>query len=456
MVICRKVLCSCCRFRSVLNGLTDSYGLGILPGACVLMIGAHKMNVGVFHPGTQHSWQTALALQQADRLAWYATSLFYKADEWPYRLERYLPGKLGKRVSAEFNRLAMPALDPLHVHTSGAIEWLERIANRLGQREFAKWLDRRGNRSFVHGISELVRAPGDLALWGYNGSSLGTFELAKEIGDRPCILDRTIGDARAYNAAMADLHDRFGEWFLPVERAVPDDTIARDDREYDLADHILVGCEYARQTLVDHSPVASVAAKTQVLDYCFDEALFSNIPAPEPVKKHCPVRFLFLGLVIPRKGIHHVLEALDQLPEGDAVLTIVGDMKVPAETFARYADRVTYKPTVPRAQVPQIMAEHDVLLLPTYHEGAGIVLYEALAAGMGIIQSDRAALVATPETGLILDQLDTETVLEALRVPIGDRDRLNGWRSAAQGEAAKYTFAKYRHGIEAFLSNAGI
>ncbi|WP_114521341.1 glycosyltransferase family 4 protein [Altererythrobacter sp. ZODW24] len=414
------------------------------------------MNIGVFHPGTQHSWQTALALQQADRLAWYATSLFYKPDEWPYRIERYLSGKLRKRVSAEFGRLAMPALNPELVQASGAAEWFERIANRLGQRELAKWLDRRGNRNFVHGISELVRAPGDLALWGYNGSSLTSFELAKQVGGRPCILDRTIGDARAYNAAMVDLQDRFGEWFLPVERAVPEDTIARDDREFELADHILVGCEYARRTLIDHSPVVSVASKTQVLGYCFDEALFSDIPAPKPVKKNRPVRFLFLGLVIPRKGIHHILEALGQIPESEAELTIVGDMKVPAEAFAKYAGRVTYKPTVARSQVPKIMAEHDVLLLPTYHEGAGIVLYEALAAGMGIIQSNRAALVATPETGLILDQLDTNTVLQALRVPIEDRDRLNGWRAAAQSEAANYTFAKYRQGIETFLAKAGI
>jgi hypothetical protein len=35
------------------------------------------MKVGVFHPGTQHSWQTALAFQEAGTLAWFATSIFY-------------------------------------------------------------------------------------------------------------------------------------------------------------------------------------------------------------------------------------------------------------------------------------------------------------------------------------------------------------------------------------------
>lgn len=413
------------------------------------------MKLGVFHPGTQHSWQTALALQQLDRLAWYATSIFYKPDEWPYKLERYLPGKYGAALSREFRRFSMPALDTSRVKTAGAAEWLERIAHRLGRHKLGRKLDAIGNRHFVNQIADLICAPGDLALWGYNGSSLTSFELAKEHG-RPCILDRTIGDGRAYNAAMQDLHERFGDWFLPVERAVEQDVIERSEREYELADHILVGCDYAKRTLAEHSTSPGTAEKTRVLDYCYDEALFSNLPVPQPKDRNQPVRFLFLGLVIPRKGIHHVLEALEQIPASEAELTIVGDLKIPKQVFARYADRVTYKPTVPRAEVPRIMSEHDVLLLPTYHEGAGIVLYEALAAGMGLIQSDRAALVANERTGIMLDQLDTETLLQAMRVPIDDRDRLDAWRAAAQGEAENYTFARYRDGIAKVLDDAGI
>ena len=45
------------------------------------------MRIGVFHPGTQHSWQTALAFQEAGMLGWYATSAFYDPARWPYRLE---------------------------------------------------------------------------------------------------------------------------------------------------------------------------------------------------------------------------------------------------------------------------------------------------------------------------------------------------------------------------------
>ena len=96
------------------------------------------MRAVVFHPGTQHSWQTALALQQLGRLAWYGTSIFYDPDRWPYRIERYLPGRLRERVHGEFLRFNHPGLDRSLVRTGGSAEWLERIANRARLRKLAR------------------------------------------------------------------------------------------------------------------------------------------------------------------------------------------------------------------------------------------------------------------------------------------------------------------------------
>jgi glycosyltransferase involved in cell wall biosynthesis len=169
-----------------------------------------------------------------------------------------------------------------------------------------------------------------------------------------------------------------------------------------------------------------------------------------------PVRFLFLGLVIPRKGIHHVLEAIARIPRSAAELTIVGGLKVPPEVFAPYADRVNYIPTVPRSEVPRIMREHHVFLLPSYFEGAGITLYEALASGNALIQSRNCAAAVTPDTGIMLDRIDTQSVYAAMMEAIEDRDQLNRWRANAPGEAQNYTFARYRENIAKLLDDMGI
>lgn len=102
------------------------------------------------------------------------------------------------------------------------------------------------------------------------------------------------------------------------------------------------------------------------------------------------------------------------------------------------------------------MATHDVLVLPSYFEGAGIVLYEALAAGCALIQSDRCALAVTPRTGILLDRLDTDGLYEAMMATIEDRDRLDAWRAAAQPEARRYSFGQYRDNIALLLEELGI
>ena len=408
------------------------------------------MQIAVFHPGTQHSWQTALALQELDQLAWYATSIFYKPDAFPYRLERMLPGGIGRRLHQEFRRFSHPGLDPAKVRTVGLIEWLERLVARGGLRGLARKIDVLGNRRFVDSIAKDIRSPEQFALWGYSSSSLTSFELARQLG-RTCILDRTNGDFGIYNTMMAEIQERYGDWFLAVEREVPAATIAADRREYELAEIVLVGSPFAADTIRSAVPDQAIHAKLRVLNYCYDEALFAGLPQPRPVSRAGPVRFLFMGLAIPRKGIHHVLEAIAQLPAFAAELTIVGDLKIPANAFSPYADRVTHLPTVARADVPAIMAAHDVLLLPSYFEGAGIVLYEALAAGCALIQSDRCALAVTPETGIMHDRPDTNELLRAMTIAIEDRAQLDAWRAAAQTEARNYSFANYRANIDNLL-----
>nr|WP_246554174.1 glycosyltransferase family 4 protein [Bradyrhizobium ottawaense] len=168
-------------------------------------------------------------------------------------------------------------------------------------------------------------------------------------------------------------------------------------------------------------------------------------------RKNCdgPIKFLFLGQAGPRKGIHLLLKAFSKIPPAAASLLIVGDLQVPAETFAKYRDRVILMPTVPRSQVRDILANSDCLVLPTYFEGAGIVLYEALASGIGIIQSRNAALAAAPNVGLIIPELTEAALHSALMTVIDDRKRLLDWQHAAKAEANHYTFANYRQAVGA-------
>lgn len=409
-------------------------------------------DVAVFHPGVQHSWQTALALQQLDRLNVYATSIFYQPHRWPYRVERYLPRSLAARAHAEFRRFNGPALDPALIETFGIAEWLERIARRAGWKRTAARLDRWGNRQFAGAMRGVVERRRPSALWGYNGSSHEIFGDPMNAG-RLRILDRTIGDWRVYNAAMDAIHDRYTDFFPAADYRVPAAYIERDDEEYEAADIILTGSRFAADTVAGAARDRDVAARVRVLHYCYDEALFADMSPPRLRAADTPIRFLFVGQANVRKGIHLVLDCFARVPVTAATLTIVGDLQVPADTFARYANRIEYRPTVARADVPGLLADADVLVFPSYFEGAGLVLYEALAAGCALIQSANAARAVTPTTGILLEELSTAALLDAVMAVIDDRDRLNGFRAAAQDEARRYSFNRYRDAIGELLAD---
>jgi glycosyltransferase involved in cell wall biosynthesis len=411
------------------------------------------MKVAVFHPGTQHSWQTAYALQQLERLEWYATSIFYKPDNLPYLLER-LPGALGRRLGHEFSRFRHQGLDPGLVRTAGLAEWLERIAARIGMRGLAQRLDAWGNRRFARTIGREIASGEPFALWGFNASSLSAFEAGKAAG-RTLILDRTIGDFRLYNRLMAQVAETHSAWFVPTDRQFPQDLIERDQREYELADTILCGSEYCAQTVRDCGG-PDLAGKVRVLPYCFDEALFSDQPEPRPLDKSAPLRFLFIGQINPRKGVHHLLEAFARIPASAASLTMVGEMRIPGAVFAPHAGRVTWIPTVPRAEIPAIMAAHDVLVFPSYFEGSALSLIEALASGMGVIQTRAAGNGASGTTGLVLEEPSNDGLYAALMTAIDDRARVDAWRAAAQAEAQRYSFAAYRANIDTLLTDLGL
>ncbi|MET0180513.1 MAG: glycosyltransferase family 4 protein [Novosphingobium sp.] len=414
-----------------------------------------RPGIGVFHPGTQHSWQTALALDQLGRLAWYATSIYHQPDRFPYRAAALFPGAVGARVRAKLAAFRHPELDPSKVRTAGVAEWLERIAGNLGAHALALRLDAWGNRRFGRQLGGALAQPDCGGVWGYNGSSLEAFELARAAG-KATILDRTIGDWRAYNAVMAHAAVRSPEWFVESERGADAGRIERDDREYEAADLIVCGAESAAATVRRHARDPATAAKVRVLPYTFDSALFAAAPPPQPLPRDRPVRFLFLGLVIPRKGIHHLLEATARLPRGAAELTVVGKLGVPPATFARFADRITYVPGVARGEVPAIMAQADVLVLPSYFEGSALTLLEALAAGMAVIQTAQAGNGADASTGIVLDRPDTDALAAAMLTAIDDRDRLDRWRAAAQARARQFDFSAYRDNIAALLGEARI
>lgn len=156
-----------------------------------------------------------------------------------------------------------------------------------------------------------------------------------------------------------------------------------------------------------------------------------------------PLRVLFVGNVIARKGLHTLLAALARLPRETWQLTIVGDAGVDRayrQTLERQLtgvprDRVTWLGKVSDDVLARELAAHDVLAVPSGYEGFGIVYLEGMAFGLpaiGTTAGAAAGLIVDGENGFLIPPEDVELLARRLRALQEDRARLARMSRAAR------------------------
>ncbi len=160
-----------------------------------------------------------------------------------------------------------------------------------------------------------------------------------------------------------------------------------------------------------------------------------------------PVRLLCVATVTPRKGHALLLQALAGLTALPWVLHCVGSLQRDPATAAAVqaqshgpglAGRVTWHGELGEAAVQAHYAAADLLVLPSLHEGYGMVVAEALAAGLPVLATSAGALAQTllPQAGWHVPPGDVGALQSALQRLISDpalRRRLaNGAQAAGR------------------------
>lgn len=153
-------------------------------------------------------------------------------------------------------------------------------------------------------------------------------------------------------------------------------------------------------------------------------------------------RLLCVATLIPRKGHLVLVEALSHCADLDWVCDCVGDTeRDPAQAQAvRRAiedagleDRIRLHGALDSAALAERYAQADVFVLPSWYEGYGMVVTEAIAHGLPVITTTGGALAQTLPSGAgcAVAPGDTAALAEALQSFIGDRDARAGAAEAA-------------------------
>lgn len=149
-----------------------------------------------------------------------------------------------------------------------------------------------------------------------------------------------------------------------------------------------------------------------------------------------PLRLLFLGNLVRRKGLTTLLEALAARPAPSAVLAVAGDGRF-EPTFAAAAKRlaerlglthgVEWLGPLYESALAERLAASQVLVVPSAYEGFGIAYLEGMAFGLPAIGgSDGGAseVIHDGENGFLVRPGDVTSLAERLRRLADDRLQL--------------------------------
>ena len=131
----------------------------------------------------------------------------------------------------------------------------------------------------------------------------------------------------------------------------------------------------------------------------------------------------FIGRLSKEKNLFNLLKALKDLPYS---LSIIGTGEL-YENLRDYADKYNFNLTffgnIPNHQLPKILNQHEVFILPSLYENMPKTLLEAMSCGMPVIGTNVKGInevISDGVNGLLCDT-DSYSIKKTIRTLFGDK-----------------------------------
>lgn len=258
-------------------------------------------------------------------------------------------------------------------------------------------------------------------------AALHTLRVAARLGI-PTVLERPNAHTRyAYTAVQNECVKLGIELPLNNEYAYKQDVLQLEEQEYHLADFLLCPSEFVKTTFLNEGYPAHKLLRHQ---YGYDAHRYQ----PGNGASGRPFTMLFAGDCAVRKGLHFALEAwLRSAASRDGQFFIAG--RFLPEYRARLGPALAH-PSVHvlgyRADLPDLMRNSDVFVLPSLEEGSALVTSEARGSGCVLLISVAAGAVCRDGIdGFVHPVGDVATLSQHITLLSQDADRLAEMKAAS-------------------------
>jgi len=318
-----------------------------------------------------------------------------------------------------------------------------------GERKYLHFVE--AGRRFAGRVRDSVQRRWDLGgqtvLFAYDTAALEVFEYVKRLGVR-CVLGQ-MDPNRAEFEAVGEEERRWPGWAL-APMVVPEEYCQRREREWAMADQVVVNSEFCRQGLVRQGVPEE---KVVVIPLCYEKGpRDQGTKGPRALRASDP-RFcvLFLGQVILRKGIQYLVEAARLMDGEDVRFDVVGPIGISDEAVRSAPRNVVFHGRANRDQAGEWYGRADVFVLPTVSDGFALTQLEAMAHGLPVIATPNCGQVVTDgEDGFIVPARDGAALARAIARYRKDPELRATHSTAGLRKAGRFTLERLAQDLVAF------
>ena len=403
------------------------------------------------HSGKQHSYHTALAMYKLGKLERFYTSSYVRSSFLQKQIEkkpenilsrRYIKGLPGSLVSANW-RFEIPEMVLRKIHGKSA-----------SVQKYVYLRDTHFDQYIANKIQKInPEQSKNLNFWGFQGSCHDSLEAANKKGIKSiCELSTAhVVSARRILGEEAKLHP---EWAGSIDNLVfPAEYEKRLVEEPHIAKRVVAASAFTRESLLE---AGIESEKIDVLPLGCDTEHIYYAENPDDRIASRPLRLLFAGTVTQRKGIKYLLEAMRKIMPGkDIELHIIGGVQGSDEALRNYKGLYNYHGAVSQQELFRTFREYDALVLPTIFEGFGLVIVEAMAAGLPVITTPHSMgpeVISEGKNGYIVPVRDIDVLANAI---ISLREKTDeaflDMRKSARQAALGYSWEGYAERMKIIL-----
>lgn len=374
--------------------------------------------------GAREHYAIPRALQQAGKLHTLIT------DAWvtPHSLFHRIPGKVGRSLGDRYYPDLTTASIKAFTPSLLGFELQQRLTHNTGWPSILarnQWFQQNALQT-LRKLKAQLPANSRPILFSYSYTALELFRYAKQQGWITVL--GQIDPGPAEEKLVAQLQLMHGKYYNSIWTPAPVHYWHSWHQQCELADNIIVNSLWSETALIQSGiPKQKISVVPLAYDSPSASLNFSR-SYPSSFNSERPMRVLFLGQIILRKGVAALIKAIPLLEKMSIEIWLVGSTELNLLKDIKPYPQVKLIGSVPRSQVSNYYQQADVFLFPTHCDGFGLTQLEAQSWKLPIIASTHCGeVVKHQNNGIILSDVTPQRIAEALTYCYENPNELAKW-----------------------------